>query len=75
MLGKQSKLAKAVLVFFGLLLNSAMISANDNICSTSFDELVLEGLSTHPSIEVSKKIVIGADLQLNGAMWGYFPTP
>ena len=75
MLGKQSKLAKAVIVFFGLLLNSAMISANDNICSTSFDELVLEGLSTHPSIEVSKKIVIGADLQLNGAMWGYFPTP
>ena len=75
MLGKQSKLAKTVLVFFGLLLNSTLISANDNICNTAFDELVLEGLSSHPSIEVSKKIVIGADLQLSSAKWGYYPTP
>ena len=75
MLGKQSKLAKTVLVFFGLLLNSTLISANDNICNTAFDELVLEGLNSHPSIEVTKKIVIGADLQLSSAKWGYYPTP
>ena len=75
MLGKQSKLAKTVLVFFGLVLNSALISANDHICSTAFDELVFEGLNTHPSINVSKKILIGADLQLSSAKWGYYPTP
>ena len=75
MLGKKSKLAKTVLVFFGLVLNSALISANDNICSIEFDELVFEGLNTHPSINVSKKILIGADLQLSSAKWGYYPTP
>lgn len=73
--GRQSKLARAVIVFFVLLLNSSLISANDNICITPFEELVLEGLSSHPSIEVSKKILTGADLQLRSAKWGYYPTP
>jgi adhesin transport system outer membrane protein len=32
-------------------------------------------LSTHPSITVTKKLILGADLQLSSARWGYYPTP
>jgi adhesin transport system outer membrane protein len=52
-----------------------MTNANDGICSTKFDKLLSEGLRTHPSITVSKKLILGSDHQLNSAKWGYYPTP
>ena len=52
-----------------------MTNANDEICSIKFGELLSEGLDSHPSITVSKKLILGADLQLSSAKWGYYPTP
>jgi len=69
------KFLKVFLVFFGLLLNVTMTNANDEICSIKFGELLSEGLDSHPSITVSKKLILGADLQLSSAKWGYYPTP
>ena len=69
------KFLKIFLVFFSLLLNVTMTNANDGICSTKFGELLSEGLRSHPSITVSKKLILGADLQLSSAKWGYYPTP
>ena len=63
------------MVFFSLLLNVTMTNANDEICSIKFGELLSEGLNSHPSITVSKKLILGADLQLSSAKWGYYPTP
>ena len=69
------KLIKVFLVFSGLFLNATVANANDKICDIKFDELLSEGLNSHPSITVSKKLILGADLQLNSAKWGYYPTP
>ena len=74
MLCWEPRIAQAVIIVFSLLSSSTFISANDNLCDTSFNELVLEGLTSHPSIEVSKKIVTGADLQLRSAKWDYYAT-
>ncbi len=52
-----------------------MTNANDEICSIKFGELLSEGLDSHPSIIVSKKLILGTDLQLSSAKWGYYPTP
>lgn len=48
---------------------------NERTCSVTFNELLSEGLRTHPSITVSKKLIVGADLQLSSAKWGYYSTP
>lgn len=69
------KFFKIFLLFFGLLLNVTMTNANDKICSAEFGELLSEGLGSHPSVTVSKKLILGADLQLSSAKWGYYPTP
>jgi len=69
------KLLKVFLVFSGLFLNATVANSNDKICDIKFDELLSEGLNSHPSITVSKKLILGADLQLNSAKWGYYPTP
>jgi len=69
------KLLKIFLVFFGSLLNVTVTNANDEICNIKFGELLSEGLSSHPSIIVSKKLILGSDLQLSSAKWGYYPTP
>ena len=70
-------LVKTVSVVFGLFVNIAVanIGGVSNNCSTTFDEILSEGLSSHPSITVTKKLILGADLQLNSAKWGYYPTP
>ena len=69
------KFLKVFLVFSGLFLNATVANSNDKICDIKFDELLSEGLNSHPSITVSKKLILGADLQLNSAKWGYYPTP
>ncbi|MDD5716938.1 MAG: TolC family protein [Sulfuricurvum sp.] len=39
------------------------------------DELINAALKNHPSIHSSRQIVLGADAQVAGAKWGYYPTP
>ena len=73
--GEQLKLVKTLSVFFVLFLNTTIINASDKFCDTKFDELLFKGLNSHPSIIVSKKLILGADLQLSSAKWGYYPTP
>jgi len=73
--GEQLKLVKTLSVFFVLFLNTTILSASDKFCDTKFDELLYKGLNSHPSIIVSKKLILGADLQLSSAKWGYYPTP
>lgn len=80
---------KASFIFFSLLICS-VVNANssvskdekvetqneiDNVCSPSFGILLSDGLRTHPSIDVSRRLIKGADLQLSSARWGYYPTP
>ena len=69
------KLVKTLSVFFVLFLNTTIVNASDKFCDTKFDELLYKGLNSHPSIIVSKKLILGADLQLSSAKWGYYPTP
>ena len=73
--GEQLKLVKTLSVFFVLFLNTTIVNASDKFCDTKFDELIFKGLNSHPSIIVSKKLILGADLQLSSAKWGYYPTP
>ena len=73
--GEQLKLVKTLSVFFVLFLNTTIVNASDKFCDTKFDELLFKGLNSHPSIIVSKKLILGADLQLSSARWGYYPTP
>ena len=72
-MANKSRLAKSVIVFCILFLNTTLTYAN--ACNSSFNDLMREGLESHPSINVSKKIMKGADLQVSSALWGYFPTP
>ena len=71
------KLTKKLPIFFGLLVSSFIVNAADikQLCTTEFQDLLAEGLRTHPSITVSKKLVLGSELQVDIARWGYFPTP
>ena len=71
------KLRNKLTIFFGLLVSSFIVNSADikAICGTEFDDLLAEGLRTHPSITVSKKLVLGSELQVDIARWGYFPTP
>ena len=73
--GEQLKLVKTLSVFFVLFLNTTIVNASDKFCDTKFDELLFKGLNSHPSIIVSKKLILGADLQLSSAKWGSYPTP
>jgi len=71
------KLIKKLPIFFGLLVSSFIVNAADikQLCTNEFQDLLAEGLRTHPSITVSKKLVLGSELQVDIARWGYFPTP
>lgn len=44
-------------------------------CKVSFDKIILEGLESHPSIEMSKETIKGAEFEVDSAKWGYFPSP
>jgi adhesin transport system outer membrane protein len=71
------KLTKLLPVFLGFFLKGLTAHAGgaDPACSTPFGELLSEGLRTHPSITVSKKLMLASDLQLSSANWAYYPTP
>lgn len=44
-------------------------------CHNSVDNLVQDALNNHPSIAMSRQTIIGANAQVAGAKWGYYPTP
>jgi adhesin transport system outer membrane protein len=71
------KLLKILPILVGLSISVSMVNAGeiDRWCITAFDELLAQGLRSHPSISVSKKLILVSDLQLKGANWGYYPTP
>lgn len=71
------KLVRMLPIFIGLLVNGLMVNAAgvSPTCSTSFGDLLSEGLRTHPSITVSKKLILASELQLSSAQWAYYPTP
>jgi len=48
---------------------------SNSSCSVEFRELVLEGLHAHPSIEMSREGIKGAEIEVDIAKWGYYPTP
>ena len=56
----------------GLTANAGSV---DPVCTTPFGELLSEGLRTHPSITVAKKLMRASELQLSSANWAYYPTP
>ena len=41
----------------------------------SVNDLVSMTIETHPNIKMQEQIIRGANAQLQGAMWSYFPTP
>lgn len=49
-------------------------SINDS-CDIEFESLVLNGLESHPSIEMSRETIKGAQFEVDSAKWGYFPSP
>ena len=71
------KLTNLLPILMGFFLKSLTAHAGevDPACSTPFSELLSEGLRTHPSITVSKKLMLASDLQLSSANWAYYPTP
>jgi len=71
------KLIKAIPIFVVLFVHGSVTNAAEQnpICQVKFSALLSEGLRTHPSIVVSKKIILASDFQLKSASWGYYPTP
>jgi adhesin transport system outer membrane protein len=71
------KLVRILPIFIGLLVNGLTANAAEvsTACVTPFSELLSEGLRTHPSITVSKKLILASELQLSSANWAYYPTP
>ena len=70
-------LIKKLPIFVGLIVSGFIVNASDvnQSCNTEFEDLLAEGLRTHPSITVAKKLILGSELQLDIARWGYFPSP
>ena len=44
-------------------------------CSTEFQTLISESISTHPSIAMAQNVVDGSIYQQDSAKWEYYPTP
>jgi len=53
----------------------AYAEGSNSSCSIEFEQLVLDGLNTHPSIEMSRETIKGAQFEVDSAKWGYFPSP
>ena len=41
----------------------------------SVNDLVAMTIKSHPSIKMQEQVIRGANAQVQGAMWNYFPTP
>ena len=68
-----------VLLFICLYLqadeNILFKETTNHSCNIEFESLVLDGLRAHPSIEMSRQSIKGAQFELDSARWGYFPSP
>ena len=49
--------------------------SNDTTCVYRVETLLNASFKTYPSIQVSRYMIQGADAQVEGAKWSYFPTP
>ena len=59
--------------FFTLFLAACTLYASQK--GRSIDDLIATAIKNHPSIQMSRQIIAGANAQAEGAQWGYFPTP
>lgn len=41
----------------------------------SVNDLIVMTINTHPSIKMQEQVIRGANAQVQGTMWNYFPTP
>jgi adhesin transport system outer membrane protein len=71
------KSLKMLAIFVGFSISGSMVNAGeiDRRCTTTFDELLAQGLRSNPTVSVSEKLIQVSDLQLKSANWGYYPTP
>lgn len=44
-------------------------------CTTDVSSLIQSVLSSHPSIESARYLIQSSNAQVEGAKWGYYPTP
>lgn len=44
-------------------------------CKINFKDLLQEGMLSHPGMGMLDKILAGAEYGIDGAKWGFFPTP
>ncbi|MDD5053111.1 MAG: TolC family protein [Sulfuricurvum sp.] len=58
--------------FFIINLNVLAVSSSE---INTIDGLIQTALTNHPSIQMSQQMIAGADAQVSGARWGYFPSP
>jgi adhesin transport system outer membrane protein len=64
-----------------LLLSSAYATENNirvgenQTCVYRVETLMNASFKTYPSIQVSRYVIQGANAQVEGAKWNYFPTP
>lgn len=70
-------------IFIFLVLFSTLYGAQETplrvgsngTCVSSVEALMNASFKTYPSIQSSRYIIQGADAQVEGAKWNYFPTP
>lgn len=48
---------------------------SNNSCTTNVRTLLDLTSKNYPSIQAAKQMILGAEAQVEGAMWNYFPTP
>lgn len=65
------------LIFFSTLhaTETPLRVGNNGTCVSSVETLMNASFKTYPSIQASRYIIQGADAQVEGAKWNYFPTP
>lgn len=66
------------LIFFSTLYaaqETPLRIGNSGTCVSSVETLMNASFKTYPSIQASRYIIQGADAQVEGAKWNYFPTP
>ncbi len=79
----------AIKVIISLSLTWVMLNANEvkegeqvlfsqqsvSPCFINYNVLVQEGLVSNPNILVSKNAIKGSEYKIEGAKWGYYPSP
>lgn len=55
--------------------NTFRIGSSNNKCFLSVETLITTAFKAHPSLQMSRQMIKSANAQVDGAKWGYFPTP